>query len=62
MNSVGMVQMLKSVCLKWLWIAAFVLGSVLMATPLVQADEIDPYVLRYLKANASLARTAKAAM
>jgi photosystem II cytochrome c550 len=44
-----MVQMLKSVCFKWLWITAVVLGSVLIATPFVQAAEIDPYVLRYLK-------------
>jgi photosystem II cytochrome c550 len=49
MNSVGMVQMLKSICLKWLWIAVFVLGSVLIATPFAQAAESDPYVSRYLQ-------------
>lgn len=39
----------KSICLKWLWIAVFVLGSVLMATPFAQAAESDPYVSRYLQ-------------
>ncbi len=42
--------MLKSVSLNWLWVAMFVLGSVLVAAPSVQAADVDPYVLRYLKA------------
>jgi photosystem II cytochrome c550 len=43
--------MLKSVCLRWLGVIALLVLSVLSTPNIARAVEIDPYVLRYLKAS-----------
>jgi photosystem II cytochrome c550 len=43
--------MLKSVCLRWIGVIVLLLLSVLSTPDNVSAVEIDPYVLRYLKAS-----------
>jgi photosystem II cytochrome c550 len=43
--------MLKSVCLRWLGVISLLLLSVFSTPDIARAVEIDPYVLRYLKAS-----------
>jgi photosystem II cytochrome c550 len=43
--------MLKSVCFRWLGVIALLVLSVLSTPNIARAVEIDPYVLRYLKAS-----------